>query len=173
MACVSDRGQVCLFAIKIGQSVVRSLKVSEIKSRMVQMLFTNRKAWLVTQSECPDLHHVKDQLQQGTCPTRKETSATNVKRYLNKVAIANDGLLVVRKSAPLCLTREVVVVPLQVVLGLMTALHIRLEHPTSSELYTITDRSVFALGLSKIIDKVSKGCHTFASLAKIPRSLVT
>ena len=54
----------------------------------------------------------------------------------------------------------------------MTALHIKLEHPTSSELYTIADRHFFALGLSKIIDEVSKGCHTCASLAKIPRSLV-
>ena len=170
--CVSDRCQVCLFASKIDQSVVRNVTVTDIKSGQVQMPFTNRKAWLITQSECPDLRRVKAQLQQGTRPTKKETTATNVKRYLNKVTIANDGLLVVRKSDPLCPTREAIVIPSQVASGLMTALHIKLEHPTSSELYTIADRHFFALGFSKIIDEVSKGCHTCASLAKIPRSLV-
>ena len=49
-----------------------------------------------------------------------------MKRYLNKVTIANVGALVVRKSDPLCPTREVIVVPVQVASELMTALHIKL-----------------------------------------------
>ena len=122
--------------------------------------------------ECPELRRVKAQLQQGTRPSKKDTRSTNVKRYLNKVTIANDGLLVVKKSDPLCASREAIVVPTQVASGLMTALHIKLDHPTSSELFTIADRYFFALNLSRVIDDVNKGCHTCAALAKIPRSLI-
>ena len=136
------------------------------------MPFTNRKAWLATQGECSELRRVKAQLQQGTRPSKKDTKSTNVKRYLNKVTIASDGLLVVRKSDPLCPSREAIVVPVQVISGLMTALHIKLGHPTSNELFTIADRYFFALNLSRVIDDVSKGCHTCVSLATIPKSLV-
>ena len=170
--CVSDRCQVCLFATQIDESVVRNVSVSDIKSGSVHMPFTNRKAWLATQGECSELRRVKAQLQQGTRPSKKDTKSTNVKRYLNKVTIASDGLLVVRKSDPLCPSREAIVVPVQVISGLMTALHIKLGHPTSNELFTIADRYFFALNLSRVIDDVSKGCHTCVSLATIPKSLV-
>ena len=170
--CVSDRCQVCLFVSQLDDSVVRSVTVSDIKSGNVKMPFTSRMAWLATQGECPELRRVKAQLQQGTRPSKKDTRSTNVKRYLDKVTIANDGLLVVKKSDPLCASREAIVVPTQVASGLMTALHIKLDHPTSSELFTIADRYFFALNLSRVIDEVSKGCHTCAALAKIPRSLI-
>ena len=170
--CVSSRCQVCLFATQLDESVVRNVTVTDIKSGNVHMPYTNRKAWLATQGECPDLRRVKAQLQQGTRPSKKDTRSTNVKRYLNKVTIASDGLLVVKKSDPLCPSREAIVVPAQVITGLMTALHIKLDHPTSNELFTIADRSFFALNLSKVIDDVSKGCHPCVSLAKIPKSLI-
>ena len=88
--CVSERCQVCIFTTKVDSSVVRHVSYSEIKSGTVQMPFTSRKAWLITQSECPDLRRVKAQLLQGTRPSKKETTIPNVKRYLNKVTIASD-----------------------------------------------------------------------------------
>ena len=136
------------------------------------MPYTSRKAWLVTQSECPDLRRVKAQLLQGTRPSKKETKIPNVKRYLNKVTIASDGLLVVKKSDPLCPSREAIVIPADIISGLMTALHIKLDCPTSSELHTIADRFFYAINLSKVIDEVTKACFTCSSLAKIPRHLV-
>ena len=51
---------------------------------------------------------------QGTRPSKKETIIPNVKRYLNEVIIASDGLPVVKKSDPLGPTRETIVVPLQI-----------------------------------------------------------
>ena len=99
--CVADKCQVCLFTSKLDTTVVRSISVSDVKSGRAQIPYTNRKAWIETQSECPDLRRVKAQLLQGTRPSKKETTIPNVKRYLNRVTVANDGLLVVRKSDPL------------------------------------------------------------------------
>ena len=57
--------------------------------------------------------------------------------------------------------------------GLATALHIRFDHPTPNELFTIIDRNFFGLGISKVIEEESKSCHPCISLAKVPKSLVT
>ena len=108
---------------------------------------------------------------QGTRPSKKETTIPNVKRYLNKVTIASDGLLVVKKSDPLSPSREAIVVPQQVLPGLVTAFHIRFEHPTSNELLAIMERSFFALNLGKAITETLSNCHLCVSLAKIPKSL--
>ena len=96
-----------------------------------------------------------------------------MKRYLNKVTIASDGLLVVKKSDPLSPTREAIVVPQQVLPGLVTAFHIRFEHPTSNELLSIMERSFFALNLGEAITETSSNFHLCVSLAKIPKSLTT
>ena len=55
----------------------------------------------------------------------------DVKRYLNVATIAKDGLLVVKRNEPLTPTRECIVVPRQVLEGLLTTLHIQLSHPSS------------------------------------------
>ena len=169
--CVADKCQVCLFTSKLDTTVVRSISVSDVKSGRAQIPYTNRKAWIETQSECPDLRRVKAQLLQGTRPSKKETTIPNVKRYLNRVTVANDGLLVVRKSDPLSATREAIVVPALIIPGLITALHIRFEHPTSNELLSIVERSFFALNMSKVINEVSNNCYLCSSLAKIPKHL--
>ena len=119
------------------------------------------------------MRRVKAQLIQGTRPSKKETTIPNVKRYLNKITITNDVLLVVRKSDPLSSTREAIVVPVTILPGLTTALHIRFNHPTSNELMTIMDRSFFGLNMSKVVTEVTSNCHTCASIAKVPKSLVT
>ena len=48
----------------------------------------------------------------------------DVKRHLSVTTIARDGSLVVEGNEPLAPTRECIVVPRQVLEGLLTALHI-------------------------------------------------
>ena len=57
-----------------------------------------------------------------------------MKRYLQKAAIGKDGLLIVIQSEPFIPRKELIIVPQQVVLGLMTSLHLRLNHPTENQL---------------------------------------
>ena len=63
-------------------------------------------------------------------PSKKVTNVKDIKRYLNEVATEKDGLLVVRRHDPLLRTTELIVVPHSVLDGLITALHIKIDHPS-------------------------------------------
>ena len=62
------------------------------------------------------------------------TNINDVKWYLNIVTLASVGLLVVKCSEPLSADRECIVVPRQLVDGLLTAIHIKLDHPTCHQM---------------------------------------
>ena len=109
-------------------------------------------------------------LQQGTRPSKKLTNARVVKRYFNVTTIAKDGLLIVKRNDPLAPTRECIVVPRQVLEGLLTALHIELSHPSSNQLKAVTKRYLYALDIDKAIDRVTQGCHQCAALRQTPKA---
>ena len=71
---------------------------------------------------------------QGIRPSKKATNINDVKRYLNVASIATDGLLVVPRTEPLSPTAELIVVLRSALHGLITALHVRLDHPTTHQL---------------------------------------
>lgn len=58
----------------------------------------------------------------------------DVKRYLNVASVSKDGLLVIQRQQPLSLPTELIVVPSSVLDGLLTALHIKLDHPPKHQL---------------------------------------
>ena len=166
--CNDSRCQICLFVDEMTVAAVHKITVQDIQSGSAMMPFTTRSTWLASQSEDPDLRRVKAQLQQGTRPSKKLTNCKDVKRYLNIVSIANDGLLVVRQPRPFQATSERIVIPRQLAAGLFTALHIRLSHPTLSQLKQITTRYFFALDMDKELQMISQNCHTCSSLARLP-----
>ena len=165
----SVRG-VCTFTRLSRDSVIRRTSIQDILSGNGHLPFTSRTAWLATQSECPDLRRTHGHLQQGTRPSKKLTNVRDVKRYLNVATIAKDGLLVVKRNDPLAPTRECIVVPRQVLEGLLTALHIQLSHPSSNQLKAVTKRHLYALDIDKAIDRVTQGCHQCAALRKTPKA---
>ena len=57
--------------------------------------------------------------------------------------------------------------------GLLTAIHIRLDHPSKHQFQMIIQRYFFALDMSAAIARVSDSCHTCASLKKFPTSLTS
>ncbi|KAK3748513.1 hypothetical protein QZH41_008577, partial [Actinostola sp. cb2023] len=65
-----------------------------------------------------------------------------------------------------------IIVPRQVLEGLLTALHIKLQHPSSHQLRSAANRYFFALDMDKAIDHVTKSCHPCAALKKTPKSLI-
>ena len=151
---------------------MRGVTVREILDGRGQLPYTSRKAWLDTQGDCKDLRRTKAHLLQGTRPSKKETTIRSVKRYLNKVSVASDGLLVVQQCDALAPSREAIVVPEGVLPGLLSALHIRLNHPSHAELLKIVKRYFWAINIDAALEKTSKSCHLCASLSKVPRSLI-
>lgn len=92
--------------------------------------FTTRSALLQIQNDCLNLRIVHAHLKQGSCPSKKLTHVRNVKRYLSFTFIASDGVLVVKHSKPFFPVSKAIVVPRFILDGLLTALHIKLNHPS-------------------------------------------
>ena len=94
-----------------------------------------------------------------------------VKRYLHKVIINRDGLLVVLQSEPFLPMTELIVVPQHIIHGLMTSLHLRLNHPTESQLLQVFKRSFFAIKAKSYASLTVQKCDTCQSLKTVPREL--
>ena len=167
--CEDEACQVCAFTKLTQESVVRHTSTQDILSGTKHLPFTSRTAWLTTQAECPDLRRTRAHLQQGTRPSKNLTNLRDVKRYLNVATIAKDGLLVVKRDEPLAPTLECIIVPRQVLEGLLTALHIQLGHPSSHQLKAVTKRYLYALDIDKAIDRVTQACHQCAALRQTPK----
>ena len=172
MICHQPKCQVCAFANALDESVVRNVSVTDVLDGRMPLPFTSRKAWLSTQSECHDLRRARAQLLQGTRPSKKETTIRSVKRYLNKVDLATDGVIVVKSNDNLASQRELIVVPEEVLPGLLTALHLQLNHPSQNELSKVVRRYFWAINLEATLSQTSTVCHTCASLKKLPHSLI-
>ena len=101
-ACEDQSCQVCSFVQRLEESVVRRVCIQHVLNGREKLPFTSRPAWLSIQSECADLRRTHTHLKQGTRPSKKLNNIKDVKRYLNVATIARDGLLVVKRTDPLC-----------------------------------------------------------------------
>ena len=107
-------------------------------------------------------------LKQGMHPSKKLTKVRDIKRYLNIVSIAKDGLLIVKHEQAFTATKERIVVPRAAFYGLITSLHIQLKHRGQHQLKSVTRRYYFALDMDKAIERISATCHLCASVKKLP-----
>ena len=160
--------QVCVFVNQVEDSVVLRTHVSDIVEGKMKLPFTNRKTWLGIQSDCPDLRRTHAHLTQGTRPSKKATNIKDVKRYLNVATVSRDGLLVVPRDHPIAAAQECIIIPRQVLDGLLTALHLRLHHPSRSQLKTVVQRYFFALDMDSAITRVTEACHQCLALKQVP-----
>ena len=165
-ACGDEEGcQICFFILRSEDSVVRASSVQDVLDGCCRLPFTSRPVWLALQSECPDLRCTRTHLVQGTRPFKRVTSIKDVKRYLNVASVASDGLFVVRRNEPLVPSRECIIVPRQALDGVLTALHLRLNHPSSYQLKTVVKRYLYALDMDKAVDRVSACLSSVRSFA--------
>ena len=164
--------QVCLFIKEAAESVVNEVTVSDMLTGKAHIPFTNRAAWMQVQSSCPDLRKVMSHKKSGTVPNKKSKNLRVVRKYLSaNVLVASDGLLVHRLVKPLS-SSDQIVVPQDVLDGILTALHLKLKHPTGHQLSKVFARYFFALNLDKKVSEVTKSCHHCSSIKEVPSSLI-
>ena len=125
------------------------------------------------QQNCQDLKRVFVNFSSGTRPTAKFRSFTDVKRYLQKVVISIDGVLVVIRSEAFLPRAELIVIPQAVVLGLLTAIHLKLSHPPENQLLQVFQRSFFALRAQQFAKVTITNCDLCQSLLVLPKELHT
>ena len=148
--CDDFQCQLCQFVRGTEDSVVRKVTPSDILSGSTKLPFTDRSTWLGIQADDPDLRRTCAHLKQGTRLSKKLTNVKDVKRYLQVASIASDGLLVVKSQEPLCRYSECIIVPRQVLHGILSALHIKLEHPTEHQLKMVVKRYLY-VGINTVM----------------------
>ena len=173
LECNSESCQICAFLKRTSESVVCNFVTEDVLQGRVNIPFTNRRSWKEIQGECSDIRKVIAHTQQGTKPNKKAKNLKMVRRYMSsKVVVAHDGVLVIRNAEPLSAVREQIVVPNQVLHGLLMVLHLRLGHPTTLNLQKVFKRYFFALNSNKAITEISQSCHQCASIAKFPDAMI-
>ncbi len=125
--CDSPVCHLCSFIRESMVSIVCRTDTADILRGAQKLPFANRATWVSIQAECPDLRRVRAHLRQGTRLSKRVTNVKDVKRFLNTVTLASDGLLVVWHDTPLSNTTECIVVPRSVLHGLLMSLQIRLD----------------------------------------------
>ena len=163
--------QICSFIADTEDSVVRAVRAEDVLDEISPVPFASRRSWLQLQQNCKDLQKVKKYLTYGMTPGKKIKGVKDVKRYLTNVKLSNrpaDGLLIVHEVRPLAPVRQRIVVPRSIVDGLLTAMHIKLSHPSKDQLKKVFNRAFYALDLDRIVDEIVTGCHQCAAMKKIP-----
>ena len=77
----------------------------------------------------------------------------------------------VKRNEPFTPSRECIIIPCSVLSGLLTALHIKLEHPSSYQLKQVAHRYFYALDMNSTIENVTTSCNQCSSMKKIPHTL--
>jgi len=165
--CFDTSCQICSFVNNLQSASVLKVNICDITAGTSKMPFINRPAWISLQADCPDLRRCHAHLKQGTRPSKKLTNIRDVKRYIQNCTISRDGLLVAPHKEAFAPVKERIVVPRKVLPGLLTALHIKLVHPTQFQLKQIFSRYFFALDIDSALRTTSENCHTCFSLKKI------
>ena len=130
--CIEKACQICKFIADNSTSTVYSLSVTDILEGKSSMSFMSPAAWKISQQDCQALTYAHPS--QGTRPSHKDNNIRDVKRYLRVCTIGSDGLLIVRTA------RDLIVIPSQVLPGLVSSLHLCLHHPTKSQMMKVFHR---------------------------------
>ena len=171
LSCVDSSCQICTFVKELSESVVHQITVEDVMSGATRMPFLNRAAWKSAQHSSTSLRRVFAHLTQGTRPSRKAKHVRDVKRYLAHCSIDNQGLIIVRKSDPFVHHRELIVVPDEILPGLLTALHMQFNHATKHQLTKLFDRHFYAISSAKNIEDVVNACQQCNSLKQLNKEL--
>ena len=169
--CTSSSCQICKFVSELSDSVVNQITVEDVLSGASRLPFLNKTAWLSAQHDSQVLRRVYAHLTQGTRPSKKAKNIRDVKRYLSICTLDSNGLIIVRKPDPFVHQKDLIVVPHEVLPGLLTALHIQFNHPTRFQMGKLFDRHFYAIASPKHIEEVTESCSQCNSLKKLDREL--
>ena len=172
-ACCDSSCQVCEFVNDTANSVVRAVSIDDVLGGNACMPFYNKNAWKSAQQNCPALRKAHTYMVNGTRPSKKVKHIADVRRYLEVCTLNSDGLIVHRKSDPYMLQRELVVVPEDILQGLLTALHLYFKHATVLQLKKVFHRYFFALNVQTSLQSVVDSCMQCTALKKLPKEMFT
>ena len=169
--CADHNCQVCLFVSEHLNIDVASLSVSDVESGSVRMPYYNSEAWREAQKQDPDLRRAYSQLLSGTPVGKKEKNLKTLRKYLQIASISKNGTLVRLLQNPYGRDNELIVVPQALAPGLISALHLRLGHPSKYQFKKVWDRYFYILDFDRLVTKCVESCSLCNSLKTLPTEL--
>ena len=166
VTCDNSQCSVCKFIDDSEHVAVNSISVADIVKGNIKVPFSSMPAWLQIQLNCSNIQLTRKHLQQGTRPLKKQRNIKEVRQLLRSASVTKDGLVVVSKKSPLQPDSELIVIPQSYAPGLLMALHLQLNHPTTFQLQKVFDRQFFTTNAEKLIKATTDNCHECVSLQK-------
>ena len=159
-------------------AAVSTLSVDDILSGRVHLPFTQRSGWKNIQDEDKTIQTLRRHMQGGTIPQRRGIKQPELKKLYNlfqhqKITISQDGLVVKVETDNIGNVKQQIVVPNIIMKGIITALHIKFDHPhpSSQELKTVSSRYWYSTKLNQIIQEVWDSCHLCQALKPVPKEI--
>ena len=145
--------------------------LKDILTGKAALPLSNRRAFAFLQSRDKDLVRVRELLLAGQKPSDKRDTRS-VKQFFRSdrsTTIARDGVIVViKRNKQTMVTRELVVVPDSMSMGLLYSLHLNLNHPSSEQLLKATDTRFFISDVANKCKTITKECTPCTSIKSIP-----
>ena len=151
--------------------MVNSVSVNDILSGSASMPFLNKTAWRSAQHADGDLRRVYAHITQGTRPSKKSKNLRHLRRYLNVATVDDNGLIIVKKQDPGHPARSLIVVPTDILPGIVTALHLSFKHATKHQLKLVFSRYYFGIKSSEVISNVVDHCEFCNSIKCVPAEI--
>ena len=155
---------------------VTRISVEDIENGKVKLPFTEKPGWIKIQKGDVLHRELVKMIKTGQTPEKKKTNSyyTRLKRMYNLYRVGllkvdANGLVVIRHVDVKGDEFEAISVPEEMYPGLITALHIKLFHPSRQQLQRLASRYFFCLNSAKIVDLINFNCPICTSLANLPK----
>lgn len=183
MYCDEKRCQICKYMndqCTIGENCVNSVSVQDILAGTARLPLTEKPAWIQVQKE-DDMHNRLFKLIRsgGLQPEPKLRGHMDLKLMYNLykkglLKIDSFGLIVVKHvDVSSGIEYEAISVPKHIYPSIVQSLHIKLQHPSRSQLHKFVHRYFHCTGSTKSVDEIHRLCQICTSLSKVPPPVVS
>ena len=161
VTCQTKRCQVCSFSreqVEIGDALVQRVTVKDILDGTYKMPYLQARTWASLQKKDPVVSKLIKLIEVGQKPEQKRTGGNNtILKNLHSqftkgnLKISSSSLVTVSQVDDSGTTRSLIVVPSPLFPGLVTSIHLRLQHPTKYQMNKLLGRYFFCPGSSTIV----------------------
>ena len=181
--CTFDNCQICKFVREWEDkgdlaSDIRQVKIEDIKSGRSLMPLTQKTPWKNIQNNDGIHNKLRELITTQQLPESRKTNGPFTKLKLlhnkyteGKLFIDKDGMFMVRSQNG-HFNGAVISVPPAIYPGLVSALHIQLDHPSRSQMSDLLDRYFYTPGGRAIVENISSNCVHCAAMKTLPKVLI-
>ena len=181
--CDQERCQICQYVTEqvfVGEGLINQLTVGDVLDGTLPMPYLQVSAWSALQNKDRVICKLKKLIESGQKPEAKKTGGENTilkalygQFVKGNLTVAKNGLVTVSSTDDSGTPRKLIVIPQQLFPGLISALHLKLNHPTKYQLGKIVSRYYYCPGSTTVIAECVDNCHLCLSLKPLPETLFT